>query len=109
MIRNKIIIDPAEVSDDLLLRLADEITNPRSLSVLGLSGKIPIQIHVVHNPETPLPLLNILAQRGSWEVRCEIAKQIRTPDETLYKLTNDTNFEVRLSARHTLKRKGKTC
>ena len=109
MIRNKIIINPTEISDDLLLRLADEITNPRSLSVLGLSGKIPVQIHVVRNPNTPLPLLNVLAQRGSWEVRSEIAKQIRTPDETLYKLTNDTNFEVKFAARHTLKKKGKTC
>lgn len=108
MIVTKIIIDPAEISEDLLLRLADEITNPRSLSVLGLSGKIPVQLHVVQNPKTPMPLLNLLAQKGSWQVRCAIAEQIRTPDETLYKLTNDSNFQVKHAARHTLKKKGET-
>ena len=104
MVCNKIIIDPTTISEDLLARLADEITNPRSLSVLALKGSTTVQVHAVQNFNTPIPLFEVLCDTASWEVRVAIAEQARTPRELLLKLSNDHNFQVRHIARRNLKK-----
>lgn len=104
MIYNKIIIDPTKISEDLLIRLADELTDSRSLSVLGLNCSPIVQMHVVCNKNTPIPLFEVLYKKSSWEVRSAIAEQERTPKRILEKLSNDSHINVRFKARHTLKK-----
>ena len=104
MVYTRIIIDTAEISEDLLIRLADELTNPKSLSTLGLAGSTSVKVHVLENLNTPLPMFELLSNDPAWEVRKTIAESPRASREVLLRLCEDENMSVRHSAKHTLKK-----
>lgn len=107
MKKNKLIIDPATISEDLQMRLADELTDERNLSILAATGSKIVKLHVIWNKKTSVQCLENLAQDESPEVRQEVASSNRTPLGTLKKLLkDDSSFFVKYAAKRTLQRLG---
>ena len=107
MKNNKLVIDPATISEDLQMRLADELSDEHNLRCLAANGSKTVKLHVIWNANTPVQCLEKLAQDDSPEVRQEVASSNRTPLGTLKKLLkDDPSFFVKYAAKRTLQRLG---
>lgn len=104
--KNQLIIDPRKLSEDLRIRLADELNDEHNLNLLSQDASMLVRLHVVWNPATPVKCLNDLAQDSEIGVRHAISNNSRTPSQSLKRLLQDSSRLVSSSAKSTLRKLG---
>ena len=83
-----------------------EADNGRQFLEILESNKPGISREVARNVDCPIHILEELENNSSIVVLHELAKNLKTPDETLRSLSKHTDMLVRDYARRTLMKKG---
>lgn len=108
MPKKTITLNLETIPEFLQIPLVEAATDVQDLEKMAKRFTTSALLHIVWNPHTTQELLDTLAKSNEWELRCEVARSVRTSLHTLECLSNDRHIMVRLSARLTIRKMKKS-